>query len=261
MTVGLSTVESELPAVVASTDPFVTQAARHLVDAGGKRSPSDVDPAGRALRGSGRPLVLPSALVLELTHLATLYHDDVMDEAVGRRGAPSANSRWTNTVAILVGDTCSPGLPPSRPSSGRRRSDSGRDVRPAGPGANPGDGRTECGRRSDPPLPRGARRQDRVTDRDLRSLRACSPVPTNGSRGRRRSTARCSASPSSSPTTCSTSPRNPTIRARPRDGPARGIATLPVLYALEGQQYEPYQRRQEHFNNTRIAAMYQGTPH
>jgi heptaprenyl diphosphate synthase len=48
--------------------------------------------------------VVPVAVVMELTHLATLYHDDVMDEAPVRRGAPSANSRWSNSVAILVGD-------------------------------------------------------------------------------------------------------------------------------------------------------------
>jgi heptaprenyl diphosphate synthase len=48
--------------------------------------------------------VVPAALVVELTHLATLYHDDVMDEADRRRGVPSANARWDNTVAILTGD-------------------------------------------------------------------------------------------------------------------------------------------------------------
>ena len=48
--------------------------------------------------------VITAATVLELTHLATLYHDDVMDEADKRRGVPSANSRWDNTVAILAGD-------------------------------------------------------------------------------------------------------------------------------------------------------------
>jgi heptaprenyl diphosphate synthase len=50
------------------------------------------------------PEVIRAAVVCELTHLATLYHDDVMDEAVVRRGAPSANSRWTNSIAILTGD-------------------------------------------------------------------------------------------------------------------------------------------------------------
>jgi heptaprenyl diphosphate synthase len=48
--------------------------------------------------------VVRGAVVCELTHLATLYHDDVMDEAAVRRGAPSANSRWTNSIAILTGD-------------------------------------------------------------------------------------------------------------------------------------------------------------
>src|SRR5947208_13060571 len=48
--------------------------------------------------------VVPAAVVVELTHLATLYHDDVMDEAGLRRGAVSANTRWGNTVAILTGD-------------------------------------------------------------------------------------------------------------------------------------------------------------
>jgi heptaprenyl diphosphate synthase len=51
-----------------------------------------------------QPDVVRSAVVVELTHLATLYHDDVMDEADTRRGAPSANARWDNSVAILVGD-------------------------------------------------------------------------------------------------------------------------------------------------------------
>ncbi|NDA12195.1 MAG: polyprenyl synthetase family protein, partial [Actinobacteria bacterium] len=48
--------------------------------------------------------VIKAAVVVELTHLATLYHDDVMDEAQLRRGAPSANARWDNSIAILTGD-------------------------------------------------------------------------------------------------------------------------------------------------------------
>ncbi|MGC5413379.1 polyprenyl synthetase family protein, partial [Streptomyces sp. DT225] len=50
------------------------------------------------------PGVVPAAVVVELTHLATLYHDDVMDEAEVRRGVDSANSRWGNSVAVLTGD-------------------------------------------------------------------------------------------------------------------------------------------------------------
>ena len=50
------------------------------------------------------PRIVPAAVAIELTHLATLYHDDVMDEAAVRRGLPSANARWDNSVAILAGD-------------------------------------------------------------------------------------------------------------------------------------------------------------
>ncbi len=52
----------------------------------------------------GAPAIVPAAVAIELTHLSTLYHDDVMDEAVLRRGAVSANARWTNSIAILTGD-------------------------------------------------------------------------------------------------------------------------------------------------------------
>jgi heptaprenyl diphosphate synthase len=100
----LAAVEAELRSSVASADPLVTEAARHLVDAGGKRFRPLLVALGAQFGDPTGPLVVPAAVVMELTHLATLYHDDVMDEAAVRRGAPSANSRWTNSVAILVGD-------------------------------------------------------------------------------------------------------------------------------------------------------------
>jgi heptaprenyl diphosphate synthase len=100
----LDAVERELHAGVASADPFVTEAARHLAEAGGKRVRPMLVALAAQFGDAARPLVVPAAVVMELTHLATLYHDDVMDEAAVRRGAPSANSRWTNSVAILVGD-------------------------------------------------------------------------------------------------------------------------------------------------------------
>ena len=100
----LAGVESELRTSVASADPFVTEAARHLVEAGGKRFRPLLVALGAQFGDSTAAHVVPAAVVMELTHLATLYHDDVMDEAPVRRGAPSANSRWTNSVAILVGD-------------------------------------------------------------------------------------------------------------------------------------------------------------
>jgi len=100
----LRDVEVVLIDSVHSANPMVTEAARHLVDAGGKRiRPMLVGLAAQFGDPSAREVVVAGAVV-ELTHLATLYHDDVMDEAPMRRGAPSANSRWGNALAILVGD-------------------------------------------------------------------------------------------------------------------------------------------------------------
>ncbi|MBY9074588.1 polyprenyl synthetase family protein [Nocardioides sp. WL0053] len=97
-------VEDALEDAIQSEAAFVTEAARHLMHAGGKRfrpllvllAAETGDPAGDG--------VVTSACVVELTHLASLYHDDVMDEAALRRGAESANARWDNLVAILTGD-------------------------------------------------------------------------------------------------------------------------------------------------------------
>jgi heptaprenyl diphosphate synthase len=100
----LIAVEDELRSSVASADPLVAEAARHLSDAGGKRFRPLLVALGAQFGDPSSRLVVPAAVVMELTHLATLYHDDVMDEADVRRGAPSANARWTNSVAILVGD-------------------------------------------------------------------------------------------------------------------------------------------------------------
>ncbi|MGA5304299.1 polyprenyl synthetase family protein [Nucisporomicrobium flavum] len=100
----LAVVEDELRKNVASADPLIAEAARHLMDAGGKRTRPLVVALGAQFGDPSRPEIVPAALVVELTHLATLYHDDVMDEATVRRGAPSANARWGNSVAILVGD-------------------------------------------------------------------------------------------------------------------------------------------------------------
>ena len=97
-------VEQALLGHVESEAPFITKAARHLMEAGGKRfRPLLCFLAAES--GSGpTPDVLTAACVVELTHLASLYHDDVMDEADLRRGAASANARWDNHVAILTGD-------------------------------------------------------------------------------------------------------------------------------------------------------------
>ncbi|GAA3279371.1 polyprenyl synthetase family protein [Dactylosporangium vinaceum] len=100
----LRDVEAVLIDTVHSANPLVTEASRHLLAAGGKRvRPLLVGLAAQFGDPTSRDVVTAGAVV-ELTHLATLYHDDVMDEAPVRRGAPSANSRWGNALAILVGD-------------------------------------------------------------------------------------------------------------------------------------------------------------
>jgi heptaprenyl diphosphate synthase len=101
---GLAQVEAALRDAVKSDYPFVTEASRHLVDAGGKRSRPLLVLLAAQFGDPASPGVVPAAVVVELTHLATLYHDDVMDEADLRRGAASANARWDNSVAILTGD-------------------------------------------------------------------------------------------------------------------------------------------------------------
>jgi heptaprenyl diphosphate synthase len=103
---GLEQVEELLHREVQSEFRFLTETSLHLVDAGGKR----FRPLFTLLAGQFGPdrnrthEVVRAAAVVELVHLATLYHDDVMDEATMRRGAISANARWDNTVAILTGD-------------------------------------------------------------------------------------------------------------------------------------------------------------
>jgi len=103
--VRMGEVEEALRGHVQTEAKFVTEAASHLLEAGGKRfRPLLVLLAAEAGDRPSSDDVLTAACVVELTHLASLYHDDVMDEADLRRGAPSANSRWDNHVAILVGD-------------------------------------------------------------------------------------------------------------------------------------------------------------
>lgn len=102
---GLERVEGLLTAELASEFSFVTEASSHLVAAGGKRFRPlfTLVAAGVGPHGDSDD-VITAATVVELIHLATLYHDDVMDEAAIRRGTDSANARWDNSIAILAGD-------------------------------------------------------------------------------------------------------------------------------------------------------------
>ena len=104
LTKGLEEVEELLSEHIKGEYPLVVETSRHLVEAGGKRfRPMLTLIASHFGSGQNRK-VIEAAVVCELTHVATLYHDDVMDEAPLRRGVESANSRWGNTVAILTGD-------------------------------------------------------------------------------------------------------------------------------------------------------------
>ena len=101
---GVDLVEEHLAQVIDSDEQFITEAAAHLLNAGGKRFRPMLVMVCAEFGDPAHPDVVPAGTAVELTHLATLYHDDVMDEASMRRGAQSANSRWDNSLAILVGD-------------------------------------------------------------------------------------------------------------------------------------------------------------
>ncbi|HEX6346386.1 MAG TPA: polyprenyl synthetase family protein [Umezawaea sp.] len=102
---GLAEVEELLRKVVQSDFHPVMETSLHLVDAGGKRIRPLFTLLAAQFTGTwDRENVIKAAAVVELTHLATLYHDDVMDEATMRRGAVSANAKWDNSIAILTGD-------------------------------------------------------------------------------------------------------------------------------------------------------------
>ena len=101
---GLAEVEQLLASHIQGEYPLVVETSRHLVAAGGKRFRPLLTLLASHFGSGQNSKVIEAAVVCELTHVATLYHDDVMDEAPLRRGVESANSRWSNTVAILTGD-------------------------------------------------------------------------------------------------------------------------------------------------------------
>ncbi len=101
---GLALVEDGLRAAARAQHDVLTEASGHLTEAGGKRFRPTLVLLAAQFGDPRDPRVVQAAVAVELTHLATLYHDDVMDEADVRRGSESANVRWGNTVAILTGD-------------------------------------------------------------------------------------------------------------------------------------------------------------
>src|SRR5947209_14910457 len=108
LTGDLVRVEKALREAVRTPDPFLGDVASHLIGAGGKRiRPLLTLCAAYAANGGDQPVVddaITGAVSVELVHLGSLYHDDVIDEAETRRGVPSVNARWSNIIAILAGD-------------------------------------------------------------------------------------------------------------------------------------------------------------
>ena len=107
ITQDMERVEAALSGSVRSEDPFLSDVAGHLVSAGGKRlRPALSLCATYAAKGIGSVSddAITGGVSVELVHLGSLYHDDVIDEAETRRGVPSVNARWSNIVAILAGD-------------------------------------------------------------------------------------------------------------------------------------------------------------
>ena len=108
MTEDLARLEDELTRSVTSNDPFLTQIATHLISAGGKRVRPGFTIASAAtalsLDAPASPEAITGGVAVELVHLGSLYHDDVMDEAEVRRTVDSVNARWGNLKAILAGD-------------------------------------------------------------------------------------------------------------------------------------------------------------
>jgi heptaprenyl diphosphate synthase len=103
----LARVDAGLRRSVMSDDPFLTEVASHLINAGGKRLRPALTVAAASAGGGPVPVspeVIEGACAVELVHLGSLYHDDVIDEATTRRGVPTVNAKWDNLVAIVSGD-------------------------------------------------------------------------------------------------------------------------------------------------------------
>ncbi|CDR08732.1 polyprenyl synthetase family protein [Streptomyces iranensis] len=101
---GQAAVEEGLLRATKSDVPFITETARELTRTAGRRLRPLLVLLAARFGDPGAPGVVPAAVVVELTHLATHYHDDVRDEAAVRRDAPRPDANWDNTVAVLTGD-------------------------------------------------------------------------------------------------------------------------------------------------------------
>ena len=204
---------------LGKADELMAEAVQHLFQAGGKR----FRPLFTVLSAQLGPepdawQVTVAGAVIELVHLATLYHDDVMDEAQVRRGArqrqrPLGQQHRDPGRRLPVRDGVAAGVP----ARARRGAHHRRHLRPAGHRADARDARRGRGRRLRRALPQGGLREDGLPDRGVRhgSVRR-SPAPTRSRSSGSAGSAASSARRSRSPTTSSTSTATPTSRARCR---------------------------------------------
>ena len=100
----MEAVERRLVEASVANTPFLTDIAQHLITAGGKRYRPLLTQVAAELGGDTGENSVEAGVAVELVHLGSLYHDDVIDEADARRGKSSVNTNWSNTIAILAGD-------------------------------------------------------------------------------------------------------------------------------------------------------------
>ena len=230
---GVARIEDLMATELGKADELMSEAVQHLFQAGGKR----FRPLFTVLSAQLGPepdawQVTVGGAVIELVHLATLYHDDVMDEAQVRRGAPSANARWSNNIAILAGDylfaTASRLVSRLGPDAVRVIAETLAQLVPG----DAGDPRRHRARGLRRALPEGGVREDRLliaaSGRSARRSPAPTPRRSSAEPARRR---RRHSLPDVR--------RHHRNRQRPRRSGKvpgtdlrEGVHTLPVLYAL-----------------------------
>lgn len=99
----LQIIENELRAVVQCPDPLITETSIHLLNAGGKRLRPVLSIFGGKFYNFSMEKVLPLAVALELIHMASLVHDDVVDSSLTRRGIPTVKAKWGNSISTYIG--------------------------------------------------------------------------------------------------------------------------------------------------------------
>lgn len=100
----MEAVEQRLREVSVADTPFLTEISQHLINAGGKRYRPLLAQVAAELGSHAGDGSVEAGVAVELVHIGSLYHDDVIDEADARRGQTSVNTNWSNTIAILAGD-------------------------------------------------------------------------------------------------------------------------------------------------------------